>query len=195
MDDALGGLALHLAAAGAAPGARLRLGPGGLEVTFAERLTGAGFVGAGFTANWRLTEALGYAQGFATWRGFLDSPGSPRKARRGGQRRRPGMDRRQAGGGCAARTPRFLYLQYMEPHVPLEPPAEVRARFAAEVSAEEGIVLNQWALMLSPFREAAAGGDCPSDRALRRRGGDDGRRARPPLRRPHAARRCSSTRC
>ena len=124
------------------------------EVTVAERLNAAGFANAGFTANWRLTADLGYAQGFPTWRGFLNSPGSEKKAR--GEVLRAAalewLDQKPAGGAPAPH--RLLYLQYMEPHAPLEPPADLRARFAADVDPEEMARLNKWALMLHPGREA-----------------------------------------
>ena len=37
------------------------------ELTLAEILQGSGYVGAGFSGNFRLLEALGYAQGFEQW--------------------------------------------------------------------------------------------------------------------------------
>jgi arylsulfatase A-like enzyme len=123
------------------------------EVTLAERLSAAGIATAGFTANWRLSTDLGYAQGFPTWRGFLNSPGSEKKAR--GEVVRAAslewVDQKPAEG--APRPPRYLYLQYMEPHPPFEPPADLRARFAPDVSVDEAARLNNWALMLHPGRE------------------------------------------
>jgi arylsulfatase A-like enzyme len=119
------------------------------ELTLAERLSAAGFATAGFTANWRLTTELGYAQGFKTWRGFFNSPGSEHKAR--------GDVLRDAAlawldGPDAKGAGRLLYLQYMEPHIPLEPPPPLRARFAATVNDDEAGKLNAWARMLSPAR-------------------------------------------
>ena len=118
------------------------------ELTIAERLSAAGFATAGFTANWRLTTDLGYAQGFKTWRGFFNSPGSDKKAR-GELLRNEALawiDSPDAKGS------RLLYLQYMEPLIPLEPPAALRARFAPGVTDEEAGKLNAWARMLSPAR-------------------------------------------
>lgn len=122
------------------------------EVTLTERLSAAGFAAAGFTANWRLSADLGYAQGFPLWRPFLNSPGSEKKAR--GEVLRAAalewLDQKPAAG--APRPPRYLYFQYMEPHAPLEAPADIRARFAADVSADDVTRLNKWALMLHPGR-------------------------------------------
>jgi arylsulfatase A-like enzyme len=114
------------------------------EVTIAESLTAAGFKTAGFTANWRLTQELGYGQGFSTWRGFLKSPGSEIKAR-GEILRTAALSWVDADKDGGAAPPRFLYLQYMEPHVPLQAPAPLLARFAPGVSAEDMTRLNDWA--------------------------------------------------
>ena len=136
------------------------------EVTVAERLSAAGVAAAGFTANWRLTADLGYAQGFPTWRGFFNSPGSEKKAR--GEVLRTAalewIDQKPAEG--APRPTRFLYLQYMEPHAPLEPPAELRARFAPDLGPDDVARLNKWALMLHPGREALAPDDVTRIAAL-----------------------------
>ncbi len=127
---------------------------GDSEVTVAEDLSAAGFATAGFTANWRLSQELGYGQGFATWRGFLKSPGSETKAR-GDALRDAALTWLDAGrkDGTPA-PPRFLYLQYMEPHIPLDAPAALQARFAPGVTADEATRLNAWARMLSPDRAA-----------------------------------------
>ncbi len=125
------------------------------EVTLAERLADAGFTNGGFTANWRLSTALGYGQGFHNWQGFLSSEGSPIKAR-GDVVRTAALRWFDAGpadgatppGGDATR-PRLLYLQFMEPHVPLEPPAALRARFAPSVGVEQAARLNAWARSLA----------------------------------------------
>jgi len=130
------------------------------EVTLAERLAAAGFANAGFTANWRLSAELGYGQGFSTWQGFLSSEGSPTKAR--GEVVRTAALRWLDGGprdGAApptgatptdggAKPSRLVYLQFMEPHVPFEPPADLRARFAPSVGVELAVRLNAWARSL-----------------------------------------------
>lgn len=123
------------------------------EVTIAERLQAAGFATAAFTANWRLSAKLGYAQGFAGWRGFFGSPGSPKKAR-GEVVRAAALE--WAGEKPARGAPlrRFLYLHYMEPHAPLEPPADLRLRFAGGVDADAMTRLNEWALVPDPRKEA-----------------------------------------
>ncbi len=133
----------------------------GSELTLAERLEAAGFANAGFTANWRLSADLGYGQGFPTWLGFLSSEGSPIKAR--GEVVRTAALRWLDGGpadgaapptgatptGGGARPSRLLYLQFMEPHVPFEPPAPLRARFAPSVGVEQAARLNAWARSLA----------------------------------------------
>jgi arylsulfatase A-like enzyme len=116
------------------------------EVTLAEDLAAAGFATAGFTANWRLTPELGYAQGFNTWRFFFTET----KAR--GQVLRESalawLDASGKEGGHI--PPRFIYLQYMEPHVPLQAPPALQARFAPGVTAAEVTRLNAWALEALP---------------------------------------------
>ncbi len=131
------------------------------ELTLAERLAAAGFANAGFTANWRLSADLGYGQGFPTWLGFLSSEGSPTKAR--GEVLRTAALRWLDGGapdgaapptgptppGGGAKPSRLLYFQFMEPHVPFEPPAPLRARFASSVGVEQAARLNTWARSLA----------------------------------------------
>ncbi|HLK12241.1 MAG TPA: sulfatase [Candidatus Binatia bacterium] len=94
------------------------------EVTFAERLTASGWEAAGFSANFQLAAANGYAQGFATWRTFPETF----------KLRGPGLRRACVewldGGARRVGAPLLLYLQFMEPHAPYEPPPPFRERFA-----------------------------------------------------------------
>lgn len=129
------------------------------EVTIAERLGAAGMATAGFSANWRLNADLGFDQGFALWRPFLDSPGSKGKAR--GEVLRAAaeewLDQKPAAG--EASPPRFLYFQFMEPHIPLNPPADLLARFAPGVDAGTAERLGQWTQQMFPDTAALAEGD------------------------------------
>ncbi|MEO8605510.1 MAG: sulfatase-like hydrolase/transferase [bacterium] len=100
------------------------------EVTLAERLTAQGYATGGVTANLRLTAPLGFGQGFAYWQPLLGSVGSPSKAR--GRLVRARALAWLDGDGKPPPRPRFLYLQFMEPHPPFEPPAALRARFAPD---------------------------------------------------------------
>jgi arylsulfatase A-like enzyme len=88
-----------------------RIGDG--EVTFAERLRDAGWIGAGYAANPNLQERLGHAQGFAEWRTTDDAKGE------GDTLRRWGLDWLDRPWNRAATTPAFLYLHYSAPASPL----------------------------------------------------------------------------
>lgn len=92
------------------------------EVSLAEVLGQARYSVAGFTANFRLTQEQGYAQGFQTW-GW----------RAGGQggKLRGGQLRSWVSTWLAShwRAPAMLYVQYMEPHAPYEPPEPYRGHF------------------------------------------------------------------
>jgi len=94
------------------------------EVTLAGRLAAAGYATAGFTANPQLTAEHGYGSGFEFWQSFPSF-------------KLPGPELRQACVAWLDRTwsattgrPVFLFLQFMEPHAPYEPPAAFRARLA-----------------------------------------------------------------
>jgi arylsulfatase A-like enzyme len=106
------------------------------EVTLAEKVRELGYETIGVTANFRLTKELGYAQGFDKWRTFPTSGrvDSPVKVRgpmvRGAARKLLGL------GAPGAKH--FVYLQFMEPHVPYEPPEPFHSRFrSANWSAEK----------------------------------------------------------
>jgi len=123
------------------------------DVTVAERLSAAGYAAAGFTANFRLTAELGFAQGFPLWRGFINSPGSEPKAR-GEVLRAAALEwldtPRQEN---APKPPRLLYLQYMDTHAPFFPPQDPRARFAPRVSDEIARSANRKATELFPTHD------------------------------------------
>jgi arylsulfatase A-like enzyme len=104
------------------------------EVTLAERLVPARFgaigaflrrdyVAVGFSANFRIMRTLGYAQGFRKWYSYA----TRRKARAGwlGRRCLRWLDARRAWDRWFPR-PLLLYLHFMEPHAPYDPPGRNR---------------------------------------------------------------------
>jgi arylsulfatase A-like enzyme len=95
------------------------------ETTLAETLASGHYTTAGFSANVRLTAALGFAQGFDVWVHHPEGPIKPR----GSILRHEGLE--WIDGTCAARRPApcFLFLQYMEPHAPYQPPQPYHDRF------------------------------------------------------------------
>jgi arylsulfatase A-like enzyme len=94
------------------------------EVTLAERLAEAGYLGAGFVANFQLDEKLGYAQGFSDWRIFRHRDGMPA----GDMLPSILFWVDQAWPGSPNRA-RLLYLHYLEPHSPYDPREPYRTRF------------------------------------------------------------------
>ena len=98
------------------------------EVTLAERLAERGYVSAGFSANLRMLERLGYAQGFDVWEVYVTAKGGGAKPR-GDLLRRNGVEKMRRLEAGSGRRPVFLYFQYMEPHAPYEPVAPYRDQF------------------------------------------------------------------
>lgn len=90
------------------------------EVSLAEALEPRNYDAAGFSANFRLTRALGYAQGFQEW----DADWKGGKIRGSYLRSQVGTWLRKK-----PHMPALLYLQYMEPHAPYEPPEPFRSKF------------------------------------------------------------------
>jgi arylsulfatase A-like enzyme len=94
------------------------------EQTLAESLRDAGYDNGGFIANLLLRPNLGYDQGFATFDNYSrfvkDAPGQIDKAPadRINKEALAWLDHRPRA------APRFLYLHYMEPHVPFTPRPE-----------------------------------------------------------------------
>jgi arylsulfatase A-like enzyme len=101
------------------------------EATLAEALKAAGFVTAGFSANNRLTEKLGYAQGFDIWQFFVGAFVPPyRKAPvRAGFLSQRSLQWLDTGWDPANPQRVFLYLQFMDTHTPYDPPQAFRRRF------------------------------------------------------------------
>jgi arylsulfatase len=97
-------------------------------VTLAEQLTSHGYVGGGFSANFRLSKALGYSQGFDQWRTYAGNQQDGIKVR--GSRLRTESLRWLDGLADHQRAkPQLLYLHYMEPHSPYQPDQPHRSRF------------------------------------------------------------------
>ncbi len=109
------------------------------EITFAEKLRPLRYLAGGFSANFRLLGSLGYAQGFDHWQAEM---------RKGGDL--SGTELRAQALGWLDRVwnrssprPALLYLQYMEPHAPYDPPEPFRARYAPGADDEHrGTKLN-----------------------------------------------------
>ena len=94
------------------------------EVTLAERLQQARYRSLGFVANLRLTEQLGYGQGFEHWNAYL----SATKLRADRLRRRL-LSAPELTAAPGAQSPVFLYVHYMEPHAPYNMPPRYRKKF------------------------------------------------------------------
>jgi arylsulfatase A-like enzyme len=105
------------------------------EVTLAEKLAARDYRTGGVSANFLIAPKAGFTQGFQDWQ--VLAPASGLKVR-GDQVRGAGvswLDR-----AIRPQTPSrvLLYLQYMEPHSPYEPPPLHAARFQpADVTAEQ----------------------------------------------------------
>lgn len=114
------------------------------EATLAESLRALGFTSGGFSANFRIAEALGYGQGFDVWRAYLTSPDE----REAGPKVPARYVRQQALAWLSsvwdreAPRPVFLYVHFMEPHSPYDPPDPVRERIVPRASPEEADTAN-----------------------------------------------------
>jgi arylsulfatase A-like enzyme len=102
------------------------------EATLAEGLKALGFATGGFSANFRIAERFGYAQGFDVWRAYLDGGGA--KKVRAPPVRREALAWLDGVWDPRAPRPVFLYLHFMEPHSPYDPPEAVRRRLAPRAS-------------------------------------------------------------
>jgi arylsulfatase A-like enzyme len=92
-------------------------------LTLAERLGGAGYESAALVTNPNVTEAFGFAQGFASFRDLGKEVDSDQVS----QEALTWIDAR------SAEKPFFFYLHTLDPHTPYDPPEEMRRRFAADV--------------------------------------------------------------
>lgn len=121
---------------------------GDAEVTLAETLQQHGYAAGGFSANFRLADTHGYAQGFDHWRSYVNRDVTENKVR--------GGRLLQDGGEWIARTrattqaPLLLYLQYMEPHTPYMPPEPYLSRFVRRPDGADATVARSKLIASSP---------------------------------------------
>lgn len=91
------------------------------ELTLAEALQRRGYATAGFSANYLINTELGFAQGFDRYSAVpVVEDGKPTSKRAGEITAEALAWLDQLPHGAPAK-PVFLYLQYMEPHVPYRP--------------------------------------------------------------------------
>jgi arylsulfatase A-like enzyme len=111
-------------------------------VTLAEKLAAYGYVSGGFLANFRLTKALGYAQGFEYWKIYKGNSPTGVKVR-GNRLRADSLRWLESLSGEQAARPQFLYVHYMEPHAPYQPIEPYRSRFIRPVDGVDEALANQ----------------------------------------------------
>ena len=90
------------------------------EVTLAERFAQAGYFTAAFTANFRLSKELGYAQGFDLYNAYLED--EKVTISKLDEQTTTWLDWAKNGYG----KPLFLYYHLMETHSPYDPDRELR---------------------------------------------------------------------
>lgn len=98
------------------------------EVTFPERLRDAGWITAGFSANPNVRVESGFGQGLDE----LWNEPTPHVDVRGDALRAQALARLDRTWNRHAGSPAVLYLQYMEPHEPYDPPEPFRSRFVVD---------------------------------------------------------------
>ena len=108
------------------------------EATLAESLRGLGFASGGFSANFRIAGKLGFGQGFDVWQAYLGSDVGDRGPKVPARfvRQEALAWLKQAWQPDSPR-PVFLYVHFMEPHSPYDPPDEVRQRLVPRASRAE----------------------------------------------------------
>jgi arylsulfatase A-like enzyme len=106
------------------------------EVTLAERLHDAGYRGMGISGNFRLLARFGFGQGFDAWAAIVAPSRSVAKvsAKRVEQGAFSYYDHFFApyrySRWARRRRPVLIYLHFLEPHAPYDPPMHVRRRIA-----------------------------------------------------------------
>lgn len=125
------------------------------EVTLAEVLHAGGFTQMGFTANIRLDAPHGFAQGFDAWAPRGEAPKPRIESVVHGALSyidtfwywRPTLWRRLR----RIAPPRHLYLHFMEPHGPFEPPEEFARRIAGPPPAGVSVASANERMWTVPF--------------------------------------------
>jgi len=119
------------------------------EETLAELFKARGYDTAGFISNFLLQQKLGFAQGFDVWKVLTrhDPNGAPGKfaVLKG---RGDGVNAavfEWLDGRADRSRPAFLYVHYMEPHSPYDPPDDVLAKRLAgqpvpDIAAVNGFI-------------------------------------------------------
>jgi arylsulfatase A-like enzyme len=107
------------------------------EETLAESLRRLGFLSGGFSANFRISEKLGYGQGFDVWRTYLEAPGEKGPKVSARHVREQALGWLRSAWRPESKRPVFLYLHFMEPHSPYDPPEAVRQRVVPQASRAE----------------------------------------------------------
>lgn len=101
------------------------------EITLPERLKEAGYATGAFSANGLIGEAKGFAQGYDEYQAILsqrgDNPRDLPRPKRAGEISQNALSWLKSLPK-ASTAPVFLYLHYMEPHTPYQPPEEILER-------------------------------------------------------------------
>lgn len=114
------------------------------EVTLGEILRAAWYAPGAYVANERLLSSLGYAQGFRRW--WVKE--SDQKVR-GGELR----ERSVSWLRLPWPQPRLLYLHYMEPHAPYDPPEPQRSRWRCPMLDRVDVAAAQQKMYASRWME------------------------------------------
>jgi arylsulfatase A-like enzyme len=114
--------------------------------TLAELLAARGFQTAGIPSSYVLDSEFGVAQGFERWDDHFELEESMVELRgKDGAERKASLDRRADFttdraiawlGGRETARPFFLFVHYMDPHAPYEPPPPFDARFAGDAVSQ-----------------------------------------------------------
>ena len=135
------------------------------EITINERLREVGYTQLGFTANFRLDEAGGFAQGYSWWFPSVGESGDPPPKPGAGRIAREAMAFVDdvvfsTWRKLLPRSPFLFYFHFMEPHAPYLPPDADVARLGippAQVrSLNQQLLRIQWKMLGKPQVAALA---------------------------------------
>ena len=113
------------------------------ETTFPETLAAAGYRSAGFSANFRITDRLGFAQGFEHWQVFVANKGDWPPKTRGATVRMAALEWLDRTAGERGEAPAVLYVHLMEPHMPYYPHDEAHWTGVADVDRPAARAANE----------------------------------------------------